>query len=236
MVRRNANDYDCSSSQQRLSLRLYNPHGQSVKVHTLVSMLRETRRNNNHLIQAAQEQCGQTKKSDMNRKVNPNKLPGFIKSVVFSQFTEFLTIIQNELEAEGFSCLRFDGSMNQAERSRVLSCFKGESEQANKDGKVYEILLISLKAGGVGLNLVCAQQVFLMDPWWSYAVEAQAIDRIHRMGQQNTVKVYRMIVENSVEENILKIQEKKKALASSLGQTEEEKKTQRLNDIITLLN
>jgi DNA repair protein RAD5 len=67
-----------------------------------------------------------------------------------------------------------------------------------------------LRAGGVGLNLTCAQRVFMMDPWWSFAVEAQAIDRVHRMGQENEVKIVRFVVEGSIEEKMLRIQERKK--------------------------
>jgi len=72
------------------------------------------------------------------------------------------------------------------------------------------VLLLSLRAGGVGLNLTMAKRVFMMDPWWSFAVEAQAIDRVHRMGQTDEVKVYRFIVKESVEERMLKIQDRKK--------------------------
>lgn len=146
-------------------------------------------------------------------------------------------MIEHELIAEGFNVLRFDGSLNQVERTRVLERFKGLHPSDDKgDTKTFDILLISLKAGGVGLNLVCAQQAFMMDPWWNYANEAQAIDRIHRLGQQNSVRVFRMIVEDSIEEKILQIQEKKKVLAISLGQSEEEKKAQRMDDIISLFD
>jgi DNA repair protein RAD5 len=145
------------------------------------------------------------------------------KSVVFSQFTSFLDIIQTELNRQGFDTLRFDGTLSQKSRAEVISQFENDSKKT--------ILLISLKAGGVGLNLICARQAFMMDPWWSFAVEAQAIDRIHRMGQTSEVKVVRFIVEGSLEERMLKIQERKKFLASSLGMSEEEKRAQRLEDI-----
>ena len=72
------------------------------------------------------------------------------------------------------------------------------------------MLLLSLRAGGVGLNLTCARNVFMMDPWWSFAVEAQAIDRVHRMGQERSVRVVRFVVEGSIEEKMLRIQERKK--------------------------
>lgn len=188
----------------RIKLKRYNPAGQSTKVRALLGHLKAT------------------------RTTSPDT-----KSVVFSQFTEFLDIIQNELVSEGFKCLRFDGTMSQTERAKVLDEFKAPrslSSQPHNQIPHSVVMLISLKAGGVGLNLVSASQVFMMDPWWSYAVEAQAIDRIHRMGQTQAVKVVRFIVDGSVEERILKIQDRKKFLASTLGMSEEEKKQQRLED------
>ncbi|KAA8909223.1 hypothetical protein TRICI_004594 [Trichomonascus ciferrii] len=149
-----------------------------------------------------------------------------IKVVVFSQFTSFLDKIQDELSIEGFNLLRFDGSMNQKSRADVLETFKQTEDSC--------IMLLSLKAGGVGLNLVCANRAYLMDPWWSYAVESQAIDRIHRMGQSSEVQIVRFIVEGSVEERMLKIQDRKKFLATTLGLSEEDKRAQRLEDIKTL--
>ena len=96
---------------------------------------------------------------------------------------------------------------------------------------------MSMRAGGVGLNLTSAKRVFMMDPWWSFAVEAQAIDRVHRMGQEDEVKVYRFIVKDSVEGRMLKIQERKKFIATSLGMmSDEEKKLQRIEDIKELLS
>lgn len=96
------------------------------------------------------------------------------------------------------------------------------------------MLLISLKAGGVGLNLVAASRVFMLDPWWSFAVEAQAIDRIHRVGQNKSVVITRFIVKDSVEEKMLKIQDRKNFVASSLGMSKEEKQAATLEDIKTL--
>jgi len=92
--------------------------------------------------------------------------------------------------------------MAQKARAAVLTEFA-----ANKKGTV---LLLSLRAGGVGLNLTMAKRVYMMDPWWSFAVEAQAIDRVHRMGQEDEVKVCRFIVKESVEQRMLKIQDRKK--------------------------
>jgi len=152
-----------------------------------------------------------------------------MKSVVFSQFTSFLDLLAPALESAGIHYFRFDGSMAQKARAAVLTEFANRPKGC--------ILLLSLRAGGVGLNLTCAKAVFMMDPWWSWAVEAQAIDRVHRMGQTEEVKVVRFVVEASIEEKMLKVQERKKFIASSLGMmSEEEKRSQRIEDIRELLS
>ena len=125
------------------------------------------------------------------------------KSVVFSQFTSFLDLISPALSRASIPFLRFDGAMTQKARATVLADF-----DSSKDRGV--VLLLSLRAGGVGLNLTCAKRVFMMDPWWSFAVEAQAIDRVHRMGQEDEVKVVRFVVAGSIEGRMLRIQERKK--------------------------
>lgn len=119
--------------------------------------------------------------------------------------------------------------MAQKARAAVLNEFT--------EKKGFTILLLSLRAGGVGLNLTSAGRVFMMDPWWSFAVEAQAIDRVHRMGQEAEVQVKRFVVKESVEERMLKVQERKKFIATSLGMmNDEEKKLQRIEDIKELLS
>lgn len=155
------------------------------------------------------------------------------KSVVFSQFTSFLDLISSALAQASIPFLRFDGAMSQKARAAVLLEFAASQTKKNGHGTV---LLLSLRAGGVGLNLTAAKRVFMMDPWWSFAVEAQAIDRVHRMGQESEVKVVRFIIGGSIEGRMLKIQERKKFIASSLGMmSEEEKKMQRIEDIKELL-
>ncbi len=129
------------------------------------------------------------------------QLPG-TKSVVFSQFTSFLSLIEPALTRASIPFLRLDGSMAQQARAAVLAKFAASPQGV--------VLLLSLRAGGVGLNLTMAKRVYMMDPWWSFAVEAQAIDRVHRMGQTDEVKVFRFIVKESVEERMLKIQDRKK--------------------------
>ena len=138
-------------------------------------------------------------------------IAGDHKILIFSQFVKYLTLFREELDANGVDYAYLDGS-TKARKSQV------ELFQENEDVKVF---LISLKAGGLGLNLTAADYVFILDPWWNPAAEAQAIDRAHRIGQKNTVHTYKFITRNSVEEKILKLQEGKKKLASDLITTED---------------
>ena len=124
------------------------------------------------------------------------------KCVVFSQFTSFLDLLTPALQSANIAFLRFDGTMSQKDRAKTLTAFATRTK--------FTVLLLSLRAGGVGLNLTCAKRVFMMDPWWSFAVEAQAIDRVHRMGQSEAVKVTRFVVKESIEEKMLRVQERKK--------------------------
>jgi non-specific serine/threonine protein kinase len=128
------------------------------------------------------------------------------KVLVFSQFLGMLELVKKRLVTHKIPYLYLDGQTK--DRQDVVNTF-----QEDDNTKVF---LISLKAGGVGLNLTAAQYVFLIDPWWNPAVEAQAIDRTHRIGQKNSVFAYKMICKDTVEEKILKLQEKKKNLADDI--------------------
>ena len=128
------------------------------------------------------------------------------KILVFSQFVKHLTLFREHLDKQGTDYAYLDGS-TKARRSQV------ELFQENENIKIF---LISLKAGGLGLNLTAADYVFILDPWWNPAVEAQAIDRAHRIGQKNTVHTYKFITKNSVEEKILKLQQAKQRLADDI--------------------
>lgn len=128
------------------------------------------------------------------------------KAIVFSQFTSFLAILKERLDREGVAYEYLDGrTRNRQERV--------ENFQNNPDCRLF---LISLKAGGLGLNLTAAEYVFLLDPWWNPAVEAQAIDRAHRIGQDKAVFAYRIIARNTVEEKVLQLQQSKRALADAI--------------------
>ncbi|KAJ0042722.1 hypothetical protein Pint_18500 [Pistacia integerrima] len=130
-----------------------------------------------------------------------------IKSVVFSQFRKMLILLEEPLKAAGFKFLRLDGSMNARRRAEVIEEFR----VPETGGPI--VLLASLKASGAGINLAAASRVFLLEPWWNPAVEEQAMDRVHRIGQKEDVKIVRLIARNSIEERILELQERKKKLA-----------------------
>lgn len=135
------------------------------------------------------------------------------KMLVFSQFTKMLALVKIELDKNNIPYEYLDGKCSQKQREASVDNF-----QTNPDVRVF---LISLKAGNTGLNLTAADYVYLLDPWWNPAVEAQAIDRTHRIGQDKHVIAYRMIAKDTVEEKIIKLQEKKRKLASDLIHTDE---------------
>ena len=123
------------------------------------------------------------------------------KAIIFSQFTNFLDLIRFRLQSTNVRCLKLDGSMSLAHRDAAIEEFTHSPD--------VDVFLMSLKAGGVALNLTAASHVFLMDPWWNPAVEQQACDRIHRLGQYKPITVVRFITQGTVEERIVKLQEKK---------------------------
>ncbi|KAI0640000.1 SNF2 family N-terminal domain-containing protein [Trametes polyzona] len=127
------------------------------------------------------------------------------RAVVFSQFTSFLDLIQVVLERENLAWYRFDGSMDVKKRNEAVSGFKAPSREA-------KVLIVSLKAGGVGLNLTNANHVYMMDCWWNAATENQAIDRVHRIGQEKPVYVKQFIIAGTIEGRILQIQKRKTAI------------------------
>ena len=130
------------------------------------------------------------------------------KILLFSQFTSVLDSIKKVLEAEGIEYFYLDGSTKASERVQLVNEF-------NESNKV-KIFLISLKAGGTGLNLTSADVVIHFDPWWNPAIEDQATDRAHRFGQKNVVEVIKLIAKGSIEEKIIKLQESKKEIINEI--------------------
>ncbi len=133
------------------------------------------------------------------------------KVLIFSQFVKQLTLFRNHFDSEGISYAYLDGAT--VDRGAVVDHFRKNEE--------VRVFLISLKAGGVGLNLTEADYVFVLDPWWNPAVEQQAIDRAHRIGQRRNVFIYKFISRGTVEEKIVALQERKTNLAEQLIVTEE---------------
>ncbi|HEY9312563.1 DEAD/DEAH box helicase [Williamsia sp.] len=128
-------------------------------------------------------------------------------ALVFSQFTGFLRIIREHLDAAGITYSYLDGSMNARQRTEAIQQFT--------DG-ISKVFLISLKAGGFGLNLTEADYVFVCDPWWNPAAEAQAIDRAHRIGQTRPVTVYRLVSAGTIEEKVVALQDRKRELFNAV--------------------
>lgn len=136
------------------------------------------------------------------------------KALIFSQFTGMLDLIAKRCEKENIEIYHFDGGTAVEKRRDMVAAFQDEDDTTTA-------FLISLKSGNAGLNLTNAQYVYLVDPWWNQAVEQQAIDRTHRIGQQSNVFAYRMICKGSIEEKIVALQEKKKLLSDELVSAEE---------------
>ena len=130
------------------------------------------------------------------------------KALVFSQFTAVLDEAERRLQAVPMTRFRLDGSTPQPRRAEQIAAFQSSTGSA--------CFLISLKAGGTGINLTAADYVVLLDPWWNPAVEAQAIDRSHRIGRQGTVFAYRLVARGTIEEKILRLQERKREMANAL--------------------
>jgi SNF2 family DNA or RNA helicase len=128
------------------------------------------------------------------------------KALVFSQFTSMLSIVRERLDAAGMTYEYLDGQTR--DRQAHVERFQNDPE--------CKLFLISLKAGGLGLNLTAAEYVFLLDPWWNPAVEAQAVDRAHRIGQTRNVFAYRLIARGTVEEKVLELQSSKRDLAAAI--------------------
>jgi len=149
------------------------------------------------------------------------------RALVFSQFVDHLSLIRAYLDKRGVSYQYLDGSTPTKKRTEAVNAFQAGMS---------ELFLISLKAGGIGLNLTAADYVIHMDPWWNPAVEDQASDRAHRIGQQRPVTVYRLVANNTIEEKIVKLHAQKRDLADSLLEGSEVSAKMSLDDVLALLD
>ena len=154
------------------------------------------------------------------------------KVIIFSQWTSFLSVIQRQLDETGYTYTRVDGSMNTTQRDTAIRALDTDPNT--------RIMLASLGVCSVGLNLVSADTVVLADSWWAPAIEDQAVDRVHRLGQTRPTTVWRLVMENTVEERVLDIQGKKRELVTKAFQEKEGKKKKtketRMADILKLLS
>ncbi|KAF5338815.1 hypothetical protein D9758_012042 [Tetrapyrgos nigripes] len=136
------------------------------------------------------------------------------KTIVFSQFTSMLDIVEGFLDRQGILCTRYDGELSTGERSAALATIKGHR---------VNVILMSLKAGGIGLNLTECNNVILVDLWWNPAVEDQAFGRVHRIGQTRDVHVYKLVTKDTIEERIMKLQKTKSTFADDVLDSNESK-------------
>ncbi|KAL4941889.1 hypothetical protein BDV06DRAFT_172950 [Aspergillus oleicola] len=143
------------------------------------------------------------------------------KTIIFSQFTSLLDLLEVPIAREGYGYRRYDGSMKPADRNSAVLDFTDDPE--------CKIMLVSLKAGNSGLNLVAANHVIIFDPFWNPYIEEQAIDRAHRIGQLREVNVHRILVPETVEDRIVELQDKKRALIDGALDEKESKNIARLS-------
>ncbi len=195
------------ATQSEVAQWMQNRTGQAA-LHALESILR-LRQACNHLalvpgLQAAREEPS-AKLSLLIEQLEAAHANGH-RALVFSQWTSFLNLVEPELVKSGLGFLRLDGSTR--DREAVVREFQ--------DPNGPPVLLLSLKAGGTGLTLTAADYVYIVDPWWNPAVEAQAADRAHRIGQDKSVFIYRLVAEDTIEEKVLALQDHKRALVADI--------------------
>ncbi|MDR1342265.1 MAG: DEAD/DEAH box helicase [Prevotellaceae bacterium] len=148
------------------------------------------------------------------------------RALVFSQFVMHLSVVRKALDEQGITYQYLDGSSPMAEREKSVRRFQGGEG---------DLFLISLKAGGLGLNLTAADYVIHLDPWWNPAIEDQASDRAHRIGQTRPVTIYRLVAENTIEEKIIHLHSTKRDLAESLLEGSDRSANLSLNELIALI-
>lgn len=184
------------------------------KLAVLQGMLKLRQLCNSPLLLPSEEQaCTDSVKTDLLMEELANNLNNH-KVLVFSQFTSMLDLLAKACDEQGIAYYHFDGQTPPAKRAEMVAKFQSEDDQTN-------VFLISLKAGNAGLNLTAADYVFLFDPWWNTAVQQQAIDRTHRIGQTKNIFAYKMICKDTIEEKIIQLQQRKKQLAEELVSADE---------------
>jgi superfamily II DNA or RNA helicase len=179
------------------------------KMAVLAGMLKLRQICNSPLLLPREEQtCSESVKTDLLMNELQNNLKDH-KVLVFSQFTSMLNLLAEQCREQGIAFYHFDGQTPPEKRIEMVSQFQ-------EPGNTTNVFLISLKAGNAGLNLTAASYVILFDPWWNTAVQQQAIDRAHRIGQTKNVFAYKMICKDTIEEKIIQLQQQKKMLAEEL--------------------
>ena len=168
---------------------------------------------------------GEVAKIELLKELMPDILGNNHRMLIFSQFLGTLEEIKIELEKEKVKYFFIDGSVKSKERMEISKKFNSGEGQ---------VVLISLKAGGTGLNLVGADVVIHYDPWWNFAVENQASDRAHRIGQKKSVQVIKLITEGTIEEKIIKLQEKKRTLSENILEKNNKSDNQKSKDIFEM--
>ena len=147
--------------------------------------------------------------------------------IIFSQFTSFLDIIGRMLTKEGYKYLYLDGGTSLKERKMLVTKFQAG---------LCPIFLVSLKAGGLGLNLTAANYVIIADPWWNPAIEKQAEDRAHRMGQERAVTIIRLVAQHTIEEKILRLHETKKELSDAILEGTDRSHKLSMDDVLDMVS
>jgi len=172
---------------------------------------------------------GESGKITMLKEIIETKLKDNHRFLIFSQFVSALNIVKNEIEKMGIKYFMITGDTSAKERLNICNEFNANEE--------YKIVLISLKAGGTGLNLVGADVVIHLDPWWNYSAQNQASDRAHRIGQTRTVEVIKLIAENSIEERVVSLQDEKKELVDKVISNDDSSiKKLSIKDLKSILN
>jgi len=202
-----------ASAREELSQLVKKEGFEKVQIHVLATLTRLKQICCHPAIFAKDEaEVGDSAKYDMLMDLLQNLMEGGHKTVLFSQYTRMLNIIRQELVKRGIKFEYLDGSSKN--RLSIVKKF-------NEDETI-PVFLVSLKAGGTGLNLVGADTVIHYDMWWNPAVESQATDRVHRIGQKNSVSSYKLVTLNTIEEKILELQNRKKGLVKKIVSSDEE--------------